>query len=172
MNPTASNAFEQLKTGERIDMWEAAKALVKEEDLSVVPRLLELIRSSSDLERRVAAIWTLGFLKAEDAAEPLIRILDDKSESPALRDQAAESLGYLWDAKARKSLVENLSDENPDVVFSCAFALRTVGTPDDIPRLKKLVSSSNRTNSDGQSVAQEAKEAIEQIQTRAMRKKI
>ncbi len=158
-----SSAFERMKGGDKVEMWEAAKVIVKRADLKVVPKLLELMETSLEVDRRVAAAWTLGFLRSLAALEPLIRILDNRSEAPALRDHAAEALGYLSDLRAREVLVRTLSDGNADVRFSCAFALRTVGKPDDIPQLERLTRDPIVTNSYGASVAQEAREAIEQI---------
>jgi HEAT repeat protein len=158
-------ALERMKAADELELWEAAKAIAKYEDLGAAPALLELM-GSPEIERRVAAVWTLGSLRSLAALEPLIRIVDNKSEPPKLRDQAAESLGYLSDARAREVLIRNLSDENVDVVFSCVFALRTLGKPDDIPNLERL-SQSSLKNSYGASVAQEAREAIEQIRDRA-----
>jgi HEAT repeat protein len=155
-----------MKAGDEVELWEAAKVIAKHQDLSAVPTLLALM-SSPEIDQRTAAAWTLGSLRSLAALEPLIRILDNKSEPPKVRDQAAESLGYLSDARAREVLIRNLSDENLDVIFSCVFALRTVGKPDDIPHLERLSRSSGVANSYGASVAEEAREAIEQIRNRA-----
>jgi HEAT repeat protein len=169
MKPTVSKALLQLKTSGRFLMWEAAKVLVREEDRRVVPHLLKLLARSQEPERRVAAAWTLGFLRAKGAVQPLIDVLADKSEPPVLREHAAEALGYLSDSRAREALISNLEDEDPDVVFSSAFALRTVGELRDVPALTKLAQSSSLVNSTGQPVSKEALEAIEQIRERANR---
>jgi HEAT repeat protein len=159
-------ALEQLKVGDQVELWEAAKAIAKHEDAAAVPELLELVRTSPEVERQIAAAWILGSLRSSAALEPLIRIVDNKLEPTKLRDQAAESLGYLSDARARAVLIGNLSDENVDVAFSCVFALRTVGKPEDIPQLERLAHSSSVANSYGASLAQEAREAIEQIRNK------
>lgn len=166
MNVETAKALEQLKLGGDVDVWEACKLLSKQADLAVVPQLLDILTRSRDVKRRVAAAAILGFLRSLAALEPLSQILDNRHEPSELRDQAAESLGYLSDSKARDVLLRNLSDENLDVVFSCAFALRTVGQPDDIPHLLKLTHDSSLANSYGALVAQEAREAIEQIRDR------
>jgi HEAT repeat protein len=166
MNQATQKALNEFKSGSGIAVWEAAKALIKEEDAAVVPELLETMTIGKDPEKRTAAAWALGCLRAPAALEPLIRILEDNAEPPPLRDQAAESLGYIRDPKARPALIKNLNTDSADVVFSCVFALRTVGTRDDIPDLKKLLKSS-LSNSYGASIAQEAREAIERIQARA-----
>ncbi len=167
MNQTVKKALMQLRYGEPLAVWKAAKILIKEDDHSIEQMILEIMAVSSEPERRIAAAWVLGFLGSSAALDALIQILGNQSENSPLREQAAESLGYLSHPKARPVLVANLTDENADVVFSCAFALRTVGRTKDIPHLAKLAQSSSLTNSYGASVAQEAREAIEQILHRA-----
>jgi HEAT repeat protein len=147
-------------------MWEAAKKLVADMDFQAVPKLLHLVNTSPKTERRIASAWVLGFLRSSVAVDHLIKILDNRSEPIALRDQASESLGYICDPKARNVLLRNLLDESADVVFSCAFALRTVGTPEDISNLARLANNSSLVNSYGASVTQEAREAAAQIQMR------
>ncbi|HET7695599.1 MAG TPA: HEAT repeat domain-containing protein [Vicinamibacterales bacterium] len=93
--------------------------------------------------------------------------MDDRNEPPALRDQAVESLGYLADHEARDILIRNLSDDHADVVFSCVFALRFVGTADDFVSLRRLATGSTLTNSYGRAVALEAREAIDEINRRS-----
>ena len=166
MNDETTQILNQLATGNRVEMWEAAKAITDRHESVMVPALLNLLRAGEATERRVAAAWALGFLRSPAALELLIEILRNKSEPHALRDQAAESLGYLADRRAREALVENLSDANGDVVFSCAFALRTVGTKADIPHLEGLTHNLSLVNYYGASIAEEAGEAIEQIKTR------
>jgi len=167
MNQRASSALSQMKAGGQSEIWEGAQAIVKNQNQELATQLLALVRDSPDVERRVAAAWALGSLRIRLALELLILILDNPSEPPALREQAAESLGYLSDPTARDVLIRNLKDENVDVIFSCAFALRTVGRPDDIPHLDRLTYDRSLTNSYGALVAQEAREAIEQIKIRA-----
>lgn len=166
MNLEMAKALEQMKIGGEAELWEACKLLSNQADPNVVPQLLDILTSYRDVKRRVAAAAALGSLRSSAALESLSQILDDRLEPSELRDQAAESLGYLSDSKARAVLVKNLSDQNADVVFSCAFALRTVGQPDDIPYLQRLARNSSLINSYGASVAQEAREAIEQIHDR------
>jgi HEAT repeat protein len=162
--PVAREAFDRLLTGDEV--WEPAKLLVNLRDTAVVPQLISLMASDSDIERRTAAAWTLGAMRAETALDPLLRILDDASQPSKLRDHAAEALGCLWDPRARPVVLRHLDDPDPDVVFSCAYALREVGTLDDIPRLQELAHTSHLTTSYGRSVATEATDAIQRIQER------
>jgi HEAT repeat protein len=103
-----------------------------------------------------------------ELALSLCDILENQSQPAALRDQAAESLGYLEDARARDALLRNIADDDADVVFSCIFALRTVGELEDTQHLQNYTRRDTR-NSYGASIADEAREAIEEIRQRAMR---
>jgi HEAT repeat protein len=163
------NVLEQLQSCDRIEMWEAVKILVKENDVSVVPIMMDLVATSMEPERRVAAIWALGALRRLEALTMLIQILVNKSEPAELRDHAAEALGYISDNRARPALIANLVDENADVAFSCVFALRTVGLLDDIPYLAEIARRSRMVNSYGAFISQEALGAIEQIKERFKR---
>ena len=158
--------LEKFMSGDQVEMWEAAKTLAAERNPDLAPRLLEIMESSPDTQRRVAAAWILGFLHSSDALESMIRILDDESQPAALRDHAAEALGHISDSRARDVLIRNLFDKDPDISFSCAFALRTVGTTKDIFHLEQLAANSSLVNSYGASVAQEAREAADQIRKR------
>jgi HEAT repeat protein len=146
--------------------WEAAKRLINADDSGAIPHLLALLVEGATDERRIAAASVLGTLRVAQASPTLRRMLDNRNEPPALREQAAESLGYLADHEARDILIRNLSDDHSDVVFSCAFALRFVGTRDALAPLSTLAADSTLTNSSGRAVALEAREAIEDIQRR------
>jgi HEAT repeat protein len=167
MNPEIQQALNSFRrSDDRMEIWEAARTLVRLDGDEATPQLIELAKTPGLADRRLAAIWTLGFLRAVSATESLLAILNDSSELPAVRAQAAESLGYIGDSDKgiviRPSLVNNLRDPNSDVVYWSAFALRTVGDMSVLPALKGLVGSSAVT-SNQESVATEAKEAIEQI---------
>ena len=167
MTNEAARALEELRSGDSVALWEAAKRLVNANDSGAIPHLLALLVEGSTDERRVAAASVLGTLRVAAASPPLRRILDNRNEAPAVREQAAESLGYLADHEARDILIRNLNDDHADVVFSCAFALRFVGTPDDLAPLRKLATDSTLTNSYGRAVALEAREAIDDINRRS-----
>lgn len=167
MNPETTKALEKMRLGDEVEVWEASKLLSKQVDLAVVPQLLDILTESTDLKRRIAAAATLGSLRSLAALEPLVQILDNRREAHELRDQAAESLGYLADSSARDVLLRNLFDENVSVAFSCAFALGTVGQLDDIPHLQKLTHNSSLVNSYGASLAEQAHEVIKQIKDRS-----
>jgi HEAT repeat protein len=167
MKPQTLKAVEELRTGDTVALWEAVKYLIQEDDLEIIPHLLTILADGVDAERRVAAVSALGSMRAADALAALVHILDDRNEPSALRDEAAVSLGYLGDPRARDALIRGLDDRNADVVFSCVFALRFVGTQADASRLETLATDSALINSYGRPVAREAQEAVEEIARRA-----
>jgi HEAT repeat protein len=171
MKPTVNRALFQLEKSGRMQMWEGAKEIVRAEDLDVIPALLRIASGRAKPERRAAAVWALGFLRVSDALDTLMTILDRKAEANVLREHAAEALGYLADPRARAALVRNLSDPSADIVFSCVFALRTVGKAADIPTLKYLTKNSTLKTSSGESIRKEAGAAIRQILWRSSEKR-
>jgi HEAT repeat protein len=166
MKQQIQSALADFKNDDPIKIWEAAKTLVRLQANEATISLIDMARASGLPSRRCAAIWALGFLRAYSATELLLKLLDDNTESPEVRAQAAESLGYLGDsdkaADIRPFVVKGLDDPNRDVAYWCAFALRTVGDISVVPALQKLTASRAAT-SNRESLAMEAKEAIEQI---------
>lgn len=158
--------LQRFKNSEGIELWELAKDLLKSEDRGIVPEMLLLLQEQTAPERSAAAAWLLGSLRASEAIDPLIGILEDTSQPTSVREQAAESLGYLSDQKARGSLIRSMDERCPDVCYSCIFALRTVGQVEDIASIEKFVGST-LSNSYGASLDEEAREAIGQIRERA-----
>jgi HEAT repeat protein len=166
MNPEIQQALASFLQEDQNEIWEGARALVRLEANDATDQLIEFAGSPGPVERRIAALWTLGFLRALRATEPLLTILNDLSEHPAVRAQAAESLGYIGDSdkasEIRPSVVNSLRDPNPDVVYWSAFALRTVGDLTVVPNLQELAASTGIA-SNGESIATEAKEAMDQV---------
>jgi HEAT repeat protein len=166
MKQEVREALASFQKDDSMQIWEAARTLVRLDANEAAAQLIELARTPGPPDRRIAALWTLGFLRTLSATEPLLAILNSKSESPAVRAQAAESLGYIGDSEKAgdilPSVVNNLRDSNPDIAYWSAFALRTVGDMSVVPILQQLATSTAVT-SNGESVATEAKEAIDQI---------
>ena len=166
MKQEIREALASFQKRDPMEIWEGARTLVRLDANEAAAHLIDLAKTPGPHDRRIAALWTLGFLRTLSATEPLLAILNSKLESPAVRAQAAESLGYIGDSEKasaiRPSLVNNIRDSNPDVVYWSAFALRTIGDMSVVPTLEQLATSQAVT-SNGESVATEAKEAIAQI---------
>ncbi len=92
-------------------------------DPADVPRLLTALHDPLEA-RRWGAVYALGFNRRDGRiVRPLIRVLLDGEETPRVRSQAAECLGYLAKRKAIKPLIQCSADESVDVRFWCVFAL-------------------------------------------------
>jgi hypothetical protein len=132
MKPNVQAALEQFTHADTQDMWEAAKLPASEADLEVCAELLQVLVASADLQWRIAAGYALGSMDAPAAVEPLIGILDDKTQSPQLRDQgrgvsrvylrwqplpvlraSAIRMAHQLRAKPRKPSNRSKFDQNP-----------------------------------------------------------
>jgi HEAT repeat protein len=120
----------------------AARSLIQAHNTAAVPRLIRDLRTSRDCEKRVAAAYTLGFLRDRRAAKALVQVLSNRRRSPRLRGQAAEALGYLFifrpDRLAFATLLEGLEDPSSEVRFWSIFAIGQMGNRKAIPVLAKI----------------------------------
>ncbi len=98
---------------------------------------------SPDLLARVHAVWglgQLGNLGRGDAAESLVKLLDDSDVE--IRAQAARTLGDLKEGMFDpKALVPALSSKNPRLQLLAAISLHKHATPDAFEPLVKLADS-------------------------------
>lgn len=102
----------------------------------VVTPLVELLKSSNDTSRRLAA-FALGVVNDADAVDPLVGALKD--ENSRVRQAASFSLGKLGDIAAVVPLMEILHDEDPLVRAAAATALGKIGDPQAVPVLLELL---------------------------------
>lgn len=63
------------------------------QDDEVISVLISLLNDTSDLDMRIAAAEGLGYTGFSGARMALMQIVDDKRESPALRQAAVRALG-------------------------------------------------------------------------------
>jgi HEAT repeat protein len=156
----------QSQTRREAKIWDQARSLIQADDTTAVPRLIRDLRTSRDCEKRVAAAYTLGFLRDRRAAKALIQVLSRRRQSPRLRGQAAEALGYLFifrtDRLAFLTLLEGLEDPSPEVRFWSVFAIGQMGNRKAIPALTKISQKDKATLPGWWSIAKEAKAAIRQ----------
>jgi cyclophilin family peptidyl-prolyl cis-trans isomerase/HEAT repeat protein len=107
----------------------AAKGLGAVGDRSVVPALRALLEPSAGagLELSVQAVRALAQLRANEVAEPLIRLAADPSTHPNLRLEAVTALGVLRSSDALPLVQDLLSSEWPAMRSA---ALRAVAAID------------------------------------------
>jgi HEAT repeat protein len=93
-------------------------------DPARVDQLLAVLDSSDDHLRRIA-VRALGKIANEKAIEPLMEILENKSERPMVRSEAAWALGALKAGKALAALSCCLKD-NPWVCLEARKAIHKI----------------------------------------------
>jgi hypothetical protein len=92
-------------------------------DPADVPALVAALRDPLEA-RRYGAAYSLGFSRRDGRSiAPLIGVLLDKQETPRVRGQVAECLGYQGRRKCLKALIACSADESAEVRFWCVFAL-------------------------------------------------
>jgi HEAT repeat protein len=93
-----------------------------------LPRLIDVLASDEDWDRRVRAAERLGEIGDARAIPALIEALRDKNL--LVRMAAARALGEIGDAGAVPALIEALRDESDSVQLDAAVALNNIGTLD------------------------------------------
>jgi HEAT repeat protein len=81
----------------------------------------------ADPRIRTVAADALGWIRAEEAAEPLALLLRD--DDPEVRRHAAHALGMIGDRRSASPLVGALADADPHVRRGAAYALGMIGGP-------------------------------------------
>jgi Xaa-Pro aminopeptidase len=111
---------------------------------SVGPLIRTLTRHP-DADVRCAATAALRSPTDARAAPVLIAALANPAETPAVRGQAAESLGYFWwpdhfrECDLFPALLAGLEDSEPEVRFWCCYAFSQLGRMEHVPALRRLV---------------------------------
>jgi hypothetical protein len=149
------------KVGDAV-AWEAAKAIV------VLPprrfaRLADHLIGSPTSSLREIGVWLTGFRK-ESASHLLLEQILADDPAPAVRAQAAESLGTAGASQAIGSLARALSDRSARVRASAAYALGEIG---DLTILQALIAHrGDRGRAYASRVASSVRRAIRMIKTR------
>jgi HEAT repeat protein len=151
----------------RLVWWEAAKALARINSKRAVPPLIASL-AAGDNEQRSAAIHALGGMGDPRSIEPLLGILGNPRDDPAVRGHAAEALAQFVDQRVAISpqLIHALDDSHPEVRFWSAFALGQQGDEPALPALGRLAQTDTATLPGWWSVQREAADAIDHIKLR------
>jgi HEAT repeat protein len=156
-----------ISTGERVEIWEAARKLT-ELHASLVQELLRLLSGGPAADARSAAAYVLGFCRIGAARAALERSLEDKAEDPLVRGYAAEALGYLGESASLEPLLQQLDDPDICVRYWCVFALGQIGDARAIPFLEGLRAGLTGTEKCGQhDLGQEIADMLQSIANRA-----
>ena len=112
-NPGGSELTGLLKSRSGLVRERVALALGRIGDRQATPALIETMqRDRLDAVRRMAA-FALGEIEDPAAIAPLLKVLDDRSSSPALRARAAEALGKIPGLPDRGAIAQALVRQLP-----------------------------------------------------------
>lgn len=112
-----------LDSHDPAEVLDCAVQLSRRDDPEDMPTLLDALGDAME-ERRWGAVYACGFSRRDRrAVVPLMNLLLDRTETPWVRGQAAECLGYLRQSRAIKPLIRCSRDASPEVRFWCVFAL-------------------------------------------------
>jgi HEAT repeat protein len=157
----------------QVEAFEAAKIVWKDTDVRLERPLIQTLKKGSrPLNRSVAAYAMGAMLHRPRVIAALEEAVDDKSENPRVRGEAAEALHLSHRKKSHDLLLKNLTDPSKEVRFWCAYTLGQMAEHRAIPALERLLASDNRVVKGFHSVAKEAADTIKVIKaSKAHRRK-
>lgn len=141
----------------------AARYLAEADLVQAVQPLLSLLTEEKEIPVRIAAVYSLGLLGAQEALETILEILNNKNEDPGLRGSAAEALADIGDTRAIDPLIDALHDESVEVRFWAVFALGEIGDTSALSALRQIEETDTGFLEGWRSIKEEAGESIKQI---------
>lgn len=155
----------RLNGQNQVDAFEAAKTVWEDSDERPERPLILTLKKGRRPFDRAAAAFAMRMVTTPRTMRALESVVKNKSERPRVRGQAAETLAHWHRKKSHDVLLAGLGDSSKEVRFWCAFALGEMAEKRAIPSLKRLVATDKRIVKGFHSVAKEATDAIENIQT-------
>jgi HEAT repeat protein len=149
----------------QVDAFEAAKAVWEDPDKRLERNLLLTLKTGRRPFNRSAAAYAMQILTTPRTIRALESVVKNKSERPRVRGDAAEALAHRHRRKSHDVLLTGLCDSSKEVRFWCAFALGEMAEKRALPSLENLLTTDRRIVRGFHSVAEEAADAIENIQT-------
>jgi HEAT repeat protein len=154
-----------LQAPQRELYWEAAKALGESKSRRALDALLKMLEVPQQNDRYAAIIYALNVLGDERAVEALLARLVNPKLDARTRGFAAEALAHMPPNQAIvAALITQLADPAPELRFWAVFALGQQGDPSAIPALQQLAADDSAVLEDYGSIAEEAYQAIAQIE--------
>jgi HEAT repeat protein len=112
-------------------------------DKKSIEKQMRLMKSAKNNNIKRTAIRALGRLKANEAVDDLIKILEDTSVHKIVRLNAVYALGEIGNPKAVKSLVLALYREKAYYFAQAGLALVKIGEPAVEPLVKTMFGKNN-----------------------------
>jgi len=135
----APEALCDLLSDARFAVVDRAQAELAKRGAEAVPALAQLLKNSSDVDARCAAVWTLCRIDDASAREPIRKALADQHAS--VRQAAARAAGLHRDAQARLVLEQLAQSGEAPVRREAATALGRIGKPASVPALLTALAS-------------------------------
>ncbi|WP_257452775.1 HEAT repeat domain-containing protein [Archangium lipolyticum] len=164
-------ALDALSGGDQRAIVDAARLLSSGRGMAVP--LLRKLKTEPRAVNRQAILYAISWQDDIRAWWPLLKVLADVDEAPAVRGQAAEGIGYLFWRKSRSKrgyliakdvLLWALNDPSPEVRYYAIFALGASRDHSVIAALQGMTKDSGRSNAIVGTVGEEARRAIAWIQ--------
>ena len=149
----------------QVEAFEAAKLIWTDPALGLEASLIETLKKGRRSFNRAAAAYAMQSLTTPQTISALEAAVENKSERPRVRGEAAEALAHGHCKRSHDVLLKGLHDPYKDVRFWCAFALGQMSERRAVPALKQLAASDKRVVKGFWSVAKEAVDAIRNIQS-------
>lgn len=127
--------------------------------------LIQALKNGRSPFNRAAAAFALQMVTSPRTIKALERVVRNKSESSLVRGEAAEALAHCHRKRSHEVLLAALEDSSKEVRFWCAFSLGEMAEKRALLPLRRLAESDKRTVKGFHSVAKEAADAIENIQS-------
>jgi len=135
----APEALCDLLSDSRFAVVDRAQAELAKRGAEAVPALAQLLKDSSDVDARCAAVWTLSRIDDASAREPIRNTLADQHAS--VRQAAARATGLHRDAAARAALEQLVQTGEAPVRREAATALGRIGDPASVSALLTALAS-------------------------------
>lgn len=116
-----------------------ASALGELGDKSAIQPLLRLMKFTKSPQVRRAAIRALGKLKASEAVDDLIALVEDTTAHKIIRMNAIFALGEIASPKAVPTLILSLYRDKAYYFFQAGLALVKIGRPAVEPLVKTMM---------------------------------
>ncbi len=164
--------FEDLRRGDVVEAFEAAKSLARRRRISA-KQIIEVLAATKAVHNREAAVYALSYLlrrNPNEALKALLALFDDVNENPSVRAQAIEGIGLQgvterfksW-SEVERAVLQGLDDKAVEVRFWSCYAAGVLKVKAALPQLRQLAKNDLIVCPKWWRVSEEATDAIEWI---------